>query len=334
MTVDLNEFRGGTGRVHLIGCAGVGTLPLARILLSSGFRVSGSDLLDTESLRHLRRDGAVIASGAHKKENLPPDDGSKLCVIYTSAATPDNPELLEAERRGAVILRRGSALAALTSLYRRTVSVSGSHGKTTVSGMLAFLLEEAGSQPGFLIGGFLTGRGDRNGSAGAGQDLFVTEADESDGTHAEIRSHIGIVTNFEDDHAWSLGGVEVLERNFRTYAELAKTLVYVGSPVTDRLFADHPAKYRIDPDLKRHEAELALFEPAALANWGSYQKLNALTALTAAKLLGMEPAEAAKILSRFPGIDRRMSVRFDDGKTLLIEDYAHHPTELHASLTA
>lgn len=334
MLPDLNRFRGSAGRVHLIGCAGVGTLPLARILLARGFRVSGSDLLDTEELRRLRAEGAMIFSGPHRKENLPPDDGSELLVIHTSAAGTDNPELSEALRRGATVLRRGSALAALTSLYRRTVSVSGSHGKTSVTGMLSFLFEDAGLKPGFLIGGFLSGWGGRNGSAGAGDDIFVTEADESDGTHAEIRSHIGIVTNFEDDHAWSLGGVEVLKRNFSTYAAQARTLVYVGGPATDELFADHPDKCRIDPDLAHHAAELAMFDPAALKRWGAYQKINAVTALTAAELLGMKPQLAAEILSRFPGVERRMSVRLDNGRYLLIEDYAHHPTELRECLAA
>lgn len=222
-------FRGAAGRVHLIGCAGVGTLPLARIFLENGFRVSGSDLLDSPALQELRDKGVVIHTG-HKKENLPPDDGTPLLVVHTSAASEDNPELLAARaRKGTVILRRGDALAALLSLYARPVTVSGSHGKTSVSGMLAFLVSRMDQKPGFLVGGFLSGAGERNGSAGEGHDLFISEVDESDGTHTLAHSWLGIVTNVEDDHAWSVGGTERLFANFRQYAFQAEHLIYVAS---------------------------------------------------------------------------------------------------------
>ena len=332
MSFALDRFR--KGYVHFVGCAGVGTLPLARIFLENGFRVSGSDLAPTNAMRQLN----IPCFTGHSAEHLPPDDGAPLLLIHSSAAEPDNPEILAAKaRRDHIILRRGSALAAVAGLYRRTVSVSGSHGKTSVSGMLAFLFQEAGLLPGYLVGGFLSAPGwaEKNGEAGQGNDLFITEVDESDGTHTEMYSKIGIVTNVEDDHAWSVGGREQLFENFKTYARKTERLIYVGSAECDRLFADHPSARRLDPDLKKHAAALALFDPAALKQWGRYQKLNALTALAAAEELGdLTPAEAAAILSRFPGVERRMSVRYQSAEHLLIEDYAHHPTELRASLEA
>ncbi len=318
-SIDLTQFR--TGSVHFVGCAGVGTYPLAQILKENGFSVSGSDLLPVEQ-------AAFPVFTGHDEKNLPSPERS-LLLIHSSAAAPDNPEILAArQRENALVIRRGSALAALTSLYKRVVSVSGSHGKTSVSGMLAYLFSAVG-QPGFLVGGYLTGWGKKNGSAGQGNDLFFTEVDESDGTHVEISSWLGIVTNVEDDHAWSVGGTEQLYRNFQTYAMKARRLIYVGSPLTDRLFAAHPSARRIDTaDL---DDWLKDFDPATLKMWGTYQKINAVTVLAAAEEIGLDRKTAAEILSRFPGVERRMSVRVKDQ---LIEDYAHHPTELRASLSA
>ncbi len=317
--LDLNRFRG--GNVHFVGCAGVGTFPLAQILKENGFSVSGSDLLP------LPEAGFPVFTG-HDAAQLP-EESLPLLLIHSSAAGADNPEILAAkERENALVIRRGTALAALTSLYRRVVSVSGSHGKTSVSGMLAYLFS-AVCEPGFLVGGYLTGWGKKNGSAGQGNDLFFTEVDESDGTHAEMASWLGIVTNVEDDHSWSVGGTEQLYRNFRTYAMKAERLLYVGSETADRLFADHPSARRIDPE--NPGEYLADFDPEALKMWGPYQRLNAVTVLLAAEEIGLERKRAAAILSRFPGVERRMSVRV---KNLLIEDYAHHPTELRASLAA
>ena len=330
MSFDIHKFR----RVHLIGCAGVGTLPLAYILLKNGFQVSGSDLLETDALEDLRAAGAVIRSGPHRAENIPSDgDRSDLLVIHSSAIAPETPEFLAAKNAGAAVIRRGEALAAMTGLYKRVVSVSGSHGKTSVSAMLAWLFREAGLTPGYLVGGFIPAYGKKNGSAGQGGDLFITEVDESDGTHTAMFSHLGIVTNVEDDHAWSVGGADQLFANFKKYAFQAQHLIYVGSAKTDELFAEHPSAVRLDPDVTA-SPDLALFDPAALKNWGSFQKLNALTALAAAVQLGLNKQLAAQILSRFPGVDRRMTKHFENKSFVLMEDYAHHPTELRASLRA
>ena len=170
----LSSFRS----VHVIGCCGAGCAPLARILLEKGFRVSGSDLLDNAAADSLRRHGAHVAPAGHRTENLPPENDG-LLVVRTSAAGPENPEVAEAMRRGLPVLRRGEALAVVADSYRRPVAVSGSHGKTSVSAMLAWLLRELGANPGFMIGGSVTGW-ESAGAAGDG-DLFVTEADESDG---------------------------------------------------------------------------------------------------------------------------------------------------------
>ena len=313
--VKLSDFRA----VHIIGCCGAGCAPLARIFLEKGFRVSGSDLLDNAAAETLRRHGASIAPAGHRPENLPADDDG-LLVVRTSAAGPDNPEVAEAVRRGLPVLRRGEALAVVSDSCARAVAVSGSHGKTSVSAMLAWLARELGANPGFMVGGAVTGW-ESAGAAGNG-DLFISEADESDGTHALLHPYLGIVTNVEDDHAWSLGGFEVLEHNFRTFAAQSETLLYCASEETDRLFAGHPRAIRLTTDDLPDDF---------LPGFGHFQRLDGAIAVRAAELLGFDRMAASDALRRFPGVERRLSVRLNAAATV-IEDYAHHPTELRESI--
>lgn len=323
-TLDLDSFLPPDGSVHLIGCGGAGCAPLARILHQRGFRVSGSDLEENRETERLRSLGITVRVGAHRKENLPP--GRRLLVIHTSAADrAGNPELLAAAERGASILKRGEALAAVASLYPRMVSVSGSHGKTSVTAMIAWALRELGAAPGYLIGGSVN-TWDSSGEAGGGR-FFVTEGDESDGTHALLRSELAVVTNIEDDHVWSLGGIEVLEENFRRFACRAKRLLYWAGAVPDRLFADRPDAIR----LTSYEP---VFPPAMADSLGDYQLCNLYTALRTVESLGFPRTEILSALARFPGVGRRMTVHLDTPDLKIVEDYAHHPTELRVSLAA
>ena len=318
------DFLPPDGAVHLIGCGGAGCAPLARILHQRGFRVSGSDLEENTETKHLRRLGIPVFTGPHRKENLP--SARRLLVIHTSAAERgSNPELRAAEERGASILKRGEALAAVASLYPRTVSVSGSHGKTSVTAMIAWTLRELGEEPGFLVGGSVN-TWETSGEAGAGR-FFVTEGDESDGTHALLRSELAVVTNIEDDHVWSLGGIEVLKENFRLFSRRAEKLLYWAGPISDELYADRADGVR----LTRSEP---VFPPDWEKTQGDFQLCNLYTALRAAELLGFSRNEILPVLIRFPGVARRMTVRLDTPDLKIVEDYAHHPTELRASLAA
>lgn len=317
MQFDLRDFRSCGGRVHFIGCAGAGTRPLAAIFRELGFSCSGSDLLP------VRIDGVTTFQG-HSVSNLPPEN-RPLLVVHTSAAAPDNPELMEAQRRGAAVMRRGEALAHLGTLFEHTVAVAGSHGKTSVSAMIAHTLLELGGEPGFLIGGSVSGW-DSAGRAGSGK-LFVTEVDESDSTNALFRAGTAVVTNIEDDHSWSVGGAEKLYRSFVEFAEKSSHLIYVGGGETDRLLAPLPV---VSERLSR-----TLPDWSFPAHWGGFQRLNAVTAFAAVRsATGRPEEEIRRALFRFPGVERRMSLRFDNGNFRIVEDYAHHPTELRASLAA
>ncbi len=197
--------------------------------------------------------------------------------------------------------------------------------------MLAFSLKECGMDPGFLVGGTIC-NWPFNGERGNG-DLFVTEVDESDGTHACTHSFIGVIPNVEDDHSWSVGGVEQLNQNFKSYARKAEHLIYMAGPTADQLFADHPDAERLTE--KRAVAEFQQFFPESLQHcWGGYQKWNAVLALKALLKLGIPQSEAVEALGRFPGVERRMTLRYESEQIRVIEDYAHHPTELRAALQA
>ena len=325
-TFDLKAFKRNGGHVHFIGCAGAGTQPLASIFLDLGFPCSGSDLLETKQTEELRSRGMDVHRG-HRAKNLPLA-GIPLLVVHTSAAGEENPELLEAHRRGIPVMRRGEALAHLGTLFPHTIAVAGSHGKTSVTSLIAHTLKMLGRAPGYLIGGNVT-TWESSGTAGGGK-VFVTEVDESDSTNALFHAEIAVVTNIEDDHSWSVGGVGPLFASFVSFAEKADCLIYVPGTRTDDLFRSVSKKTLLVPESNRADLSFP-------AHWGGFQKQNARTAFTAVRTFCGECVtedEIAEAICSFPGVERRMSVRFDNGNFRIVEDYAHHPTELRASLEA
>lgn len=304
--------------IHFVGIGGAGMAPLAEIMLARGASVSGTDRESTGKTAHLAALGATVHVG-HDAEFLP--ENTEL-VVYSSAVTAENPERKRAAERGIPQLRRGEFLARLAALYRRPVAISGSHGKTTVTAMLTHILVHAGREPGFLIGAAVNG-GD-SASAGTGDDLFIMEVDESDGTHTFVHPYLGIVPNIEDDHSWSVGGEEQLFANFRKFAFQSEHLLYYPGEHPDALFADHPAATRLD-----------FPGPGAYGGrWLGFQARNAKLAVAATALLGVDSGKAEEALTSFAGVARRMSAHCNSDTLTVIEDYAHHPTELANSIEA
>jgi len=289
---------------HLIGAGGVGVGALGEILLDAGIEVSGSDLLANPMTRELCQRGAQIACG-HAEENLPP---AAQCVIYSNAASADNPELLAARQRKIPCFRRGEFLAGFAALHQTCIAVSGSHGKTSITAMIVHLLKKCGKDCSWMIGGEVPNLS--SGHAGNG-GLFVTEADESDGSHAALVPAIGVIPNADDDHAWSVGGADALQQNFRTFARQSKILVTHTFALPKAIWEGHPAL---------HDIPLC----------GDFVRDNAELALEAVRLCGGKPSW--EMLADFPGVERRMNVRFSSPKWTLVEDYAHAPAELRATL--
>jgi UDP-N-acetylmuramate--alanine ligase len=309
---------------HFIGCGGAGMVGLALIMHEKGFKVTGSDLKESANTELLKEKGIAVFTG-HSHSNIPKDDKSEIFIIRSSAVSDSNPEFAEAVSRGCRHLRRGEFLAELAETYKCTIAIAGCHGKTSVTGIVTHILKECGKNPGYMIGGKVTGW---KYSGGAGDDnYFITESDESDGTQIHLKSDIAVVTNVEDDHSWTVGGEEVLYGNFAKFAGNSKKLIFAPSTLADRIFGFH--KNKRDLDLKSISTKFT-----DMKDWGGFQRINAAIAVEAATEAGIGRKESEKHARTFPGIERRMSIRFKKEGFVLIEDYAHHPTEVSASISA
>ncbi len=307
---------------HFIGCGGAGMVGLALIMHEKGFKISGSDLKSSVNTEILTEEGIQVFIG-HSSSNLPKDENT--FIIRSSAISEENPEFAAAVSAGMPNLRRGEFLAELAASYDLVIAVAGCHGKTSVTGIVTHILKECGKNPGFMVGGKVSGW-KYSGTAGNGK-IFVTESDESDGTQIRLKSNIAIVNNVEDDHSWNVGGEDILYRNFAKFAENSRKLIYGPSPLADKVFASHRNKTALD--LGKLSAKFA-----DMKDWGGFQRINASIAVEAVAAAGIDRKDAEKHARSFPGIERRMSVRYHKSDFYLIEDYAHHPTEVSASISA
>jgi UDP-N-acetylmuramate--alanine ligase len=343
------------GAVHLIGVGGAGMSGIARILRARGLPVSGSDARDSDTLAALRALGIRTCVG-HSAEQL----GDASTVVVSSAVREQNPELAEARRRGLLVLHRSQALAAVMS-GRRVVAVAGTHGKTTTTSMVAVALRGVGLDPSFAIGGELTGAG-TNAHDGTG-DVFVAEADESDGSFLLYSSRVGVVTNVEADHLDHYGTAEAVHEAFTGFCA---RVVDGGALVVcaDDAGALRLAE-RVAPDLERRGVRLVTYgegttadvrvadleprrhgsefdvhglagltERVSLRVPGRHNVLNATAALAACAALGVDPGAAGRALATFDGARRRFEPRGEAAKVRVFDDYAHHPTEVQALLHA
>lgn len=304
--------------LHFIGIGGVGMAGIALICRQLGVHITGSDEAASANVTMLREAGAEVHIG-HAADHM----GTPDVVIFSSAVDATNPEYAAAAERALPLVRRGNFLAQLADIYSQVVAIAGSHGKTTVSAMLTHILYSTDRNPGYLIGGAVA---DLPAPAAAGTgELLVTEVDESDGTQAALRSSHAIVINVEDDHCWNVGGEESLRQCFRDFAAGAEYLLAYDSEETRNLFSSHANVEFFDDSLVRDDLDLQI--P------GQHNRLNASLAVHMAARLGVPVDEAAASLQSFHGVDRRLSLRHS-GDVDVIEDYAHHPTEVRAAISA
>ncbi|MDK2887682.1 MAG: UDP-N-acetylmuramate--alanine ligase [Thermoanaerobacter sp.] len=322
---------------------------LASILLDLGYEISGSDLSSTDITRRLESRGAVCHVG-HASRNL---DTSQLVVI-SSAIKPDNPELLAAREKGIPVIHRGDLLAWLMQ-RQKGIAVAGAHGKTTTTSMLALVLERSGFDPTIVIGGELNDIGG-NAKLGRGEYL-VAEADESDGSFLKLQPLAAIITNIEDDHLDHYGSVEEIKKAFRqfmhkvpehglvvaciddpnvreTIRDLERPLITYGSEgsgasYTLRQLSLDSGGSRGDVYYEgRFLGTLELYVP------GRHNMLNALAVVAAARWLGLDFNLIASILREFRGARRRFELLGEAGGIRVVDDYAHHPSEIRATLQA
>jgi UDP-N-acetylmuramate--alanine ligase len=328
-----------TRAAHLVGVGGAGMSGIARLLLARGVTVTGSDLKESSGLDALREAGASIAAG-HDPANV----GRPDIVVISSAIPAHNVELRTARELGIPVYMRAQALAALLGDLR-TIAVAGTHGKTTTTSMAATVLDRAGVDPTYVIGGELNESGS-NARAGSG-DIAVAEADESDGSFLLLSPAVGIVTNVEEDHLDFYSGREEIEAAFRAYCERCELVVACGDDPGVRRVTEGLSRpmltYGFDPAndavvvtddggavLRLDGAEVGL----RLNIPGAHNLLNAAAVVVAARAVGVDPRTAAEGLTAFGGVRRRFESRGAAGGARFVDDYAHHPSEIEATLAA
>jgi UDP-N-acetylmuramate--alanine ligase len=337
------------GSVHLIGIGGVGMAGLARLLLTRGVPVTGSELREWPALTALRALGGTVHM-AHEASNL---DGVDT-VVYSTAIPRDHLELVEARRRGLRVLHRSEALAAAMT-NRQTIAVAGTHGKTTTTSIMTVILQHAGQDPSFVIGGEISEAGS-NGHHGTGPH-FVAEADESDKSFLIYRPHVAIVTNIEGDHLNNWGDLAGLKAGFQQFAELTDDDGFVvtcaDDPGTRELIAalrqagrtvytygeSEGADLRLTDMVStvsgvRYAAELdgVPIGEIKLALPGRHMGLNSAAAVLTALRLGLPLNKITEALAAFPGVRRRFERKGITAGVRVYDEYAYHPTSVKAAL--
>lgn len=333
------------GAVHFVGIGGSGMSGIARLFLASGHGVTGSDRAENHNTVDLRELGAEVHVG-HDAAHV----GDVDALVYTGALWPDNPEYLEATRRGIPVLHRSQALAWLIN-HKRLVAVAGAHGKTTSTGMIITALLALQASPSFVNGGVIQSLGVSS-SFGEG-DLFVVEADESDGSFLLYDTAVALVTNVDADHLDHYGDHAAFDAAFVSFAEKASELVVVSS--------DDPGAVRVTAMLE-HQRVLTFGEdagsdvrvhsivtdgpvsftiawqgrdyPATLTVPGHHNALNATGAFAVLVGLGFDAEAALDGIATFGGTERRFELHGTVRGVRVYDDYAHHPTEVAAALAA
>ncbi|HEV2857029.1 MAG TPA: Mur ligase domain-containing protein [Solirubrobacterales bacterium] len=311
-------------RLHFIGIGGAGMSGLALVCARLGATVTGSDRSDSSYMERLREAGLGPAVG-HDAANLP---GEGVEVVVSTAIGKDNPELALARERGLAPIHRGALLAELCA-EKRLIAVAGTHGKTTTTAMTVWALRAIGADPAFFVGGEVPGLGPDGGTANAGWgegEWVVAEADESDASFLQLQPEVAVVTNVEMDHHTRWGSLAELHEAFRSFIAPARGLVVPADEEMGWL-GNGGEEVRFDsmfpgsPDLR-------------LAVPGQHNLRNARAALGAIELAGLDSTAASAALTSFAGVHRRLQLKGSRGAVHIYDDYAHHPTEVRAALSA
>ncbi|MCB9616457.1 MAG: UDP-N-acetylmuramate--L-alanine ligase [Sandaracinus sp.] len=346
-------FRGRIRSIHFVGIGGVGMSGIAEVLLDAGFAVSGSDLRENEYSRRLIEKGATFFTG-HAASHV---EGADV-VVFSSAVPRDNPELVEARARSIPVIPRAEMLGELMRL-KDGIAIAGSHGKTTTTSLVATVLRDAGLDPTVVIGGKLNALG--SGAARGAGDLLVAEADESDGSFLHLTPAIAVITNIDPEHLDHYGDLAHVKEAFVAFANRVPFYGLVVAcldhpnvqdilPSIDKRVATYglaaQADYRarnprmsglsVTFDVVRRGEDLGTFE---VRMPGIHNVLNALAVIAVADELRVPHDELRKALATFGGVQRRFTVvgelPLEGGEpVVVVDDYAHHPAEIVATLEA
>jgi UDP-N-acetylmuramate--alanine ligase len=338
----------GVKKIHLIGIGGSGMSGIAEVLINSGYTVTGSDIEYSKTIEKIESMGGKVFIG-HSSENIKETE----VAVYSTAISEDNPELIEARSRKLTVLRRAEMLSELLSL-KKGIAIAGSHGKTTTTSMISSILGEAGIDPTFVVGGKVFGLG-MHSKVGKG-DYMVVEADESDGSFLKLKPDYCVVTNVDYEHMCYYGNMENLKKSF---IDFINNIPFFGFAV---LCADNPMLVSLFPEINKkyftygieqkadyYALNIALEKNSSsfdaysggkligafkLSVPGFHNVLNSLSAIAAAKELGIETEFIQNALKNFHGVERRFQIKKSSERLIVVDDYAHHPVEIAATLKA
>lgn len=337
-------------RIHCIGIGGIGLSAIADILIAKGYEVSGSDMNKGENVEKLIRDGAKIYIG-HSAENV---EGADL-VIYSAAIGEDNPELARAYELGIKTVTRAEMLGLLMEQSHTSIAIAGTHGKTTTTSMISLILKNADVDPTLLVGGNLH---ELEGNVRVGHgDYFVTEACEYMDSFLSLRPKVEIILNIDSDHLDYFRDIEHISESFQKFARLVPEdgmiIAYSANPFVSRAVKglDNVITFGLEEscdyaainiefdhgglptyELYKHGEQIGTIH---LSIPGEHNILNSLAAIACADMLGIEPAVTKKTLAEFKGTERRFDILGTTAKgAKVVDDYAHHPTEIRATLSA
>ena len=343
---DLSKYK----NIHAIGIGGIGLSAICEILLSRGYNVSGSDMKESEMTMKLAQMGARVFIG-HRKENVENAD----VLLYTAAIGPDNPELLRAKERGIPCLSRAEMLGYLMSEYENSVAVSGTHGKTTTTSMVSLIMDNARLDPTILVGGNL---GEIGGNCQVGHsEYFVTEACEYVDSFLSLKPKIEIILNIDSDHLDYFKDIYQIVRSFDKFAKLVPEdgmiIAYEANPFVNQVIngLDNVVTFGLNENCNYYGKDIAFDENGNpgfdvykdgeflthvdLNVPGEHNVLNALAAFACTHSLGVDEKTIADTLHQYSGTERRFDIVGTTKKGVkVIDDYAHHPTEIKATLSA
>lgn len=333
------------GTVHFVGIGGAGMSGIAHLFLTAGHRVTGSDIRATDTVEALRALGVPVAIG-HTADAVADAD----TLVVTGAIAEDNPEFLAARSGGIPVVHRAVALAWLTR-RSRLVAVAGAHGKTTSTAMIVEALRALGADPSFVNGGVIRSIG-TSAAAGTGE-LFIVEADESDGSFSLYDTAVALITNVDPDHLDHFGSLEAFERAFVGFGSRASEFVAISSDdagavaITPRLDSRRIVTFgqAANADVRVEDVRTGMtvafslrFQgtdyPVALRVPGVHNALNAAGAFAVLTGLGFVAEEVVAAIETFGGTERRFELRGEVGGVRVYDDFAHHPTEVRAALAA
>jgi UDP-N-acetylmuramate--alanine ligase len=335
-------------RIHFVGIGGIGMSGIAEVLLNLGYMISGSDLSQSDLTQRLASLGAVIYTGHHASHL-----GDTDVVVTSTAVKTDNPEVVEAHRRNIPVIPRAEMLAELLKM-KFSIAVSGSHGKTTTTSMIATVLASGGLDPTMVIGGKLASIGS-NAKLGDGA-VIVAEADESDGSFLKLSPSLAVITNIDREHLDHYRDIEDIKDAFLQFANIVP---FYGSSI---LCLDDDNVKAIIPEIKRKIVTYGLTAPAeyrasdisfagssssftlhykegsfgtmTLSVPGLFNVYNSLATIAVARELDMEYPAIKEGLKSFTGVQRRLEVKGNVKGVIIVDDYGHHPTEIRETLKA